>query len=218
MTCEEFALAALDLDSGADTPLLRGAREHIRICAHCAALQAQWQALRGDLRLLAEENSGEQAPGRVEMRLRQEFRTKHKTMKTRRTAVATTWALAAAAVLLVAVTWIGWRHERMSAANQGGLTAPHQAGTPSSTVPADLGQVVVASTDSSSDSDFTLLPGSMPSPTEDATVVRVGMQRAELSALGLTVNEEHAGDWIQVDVLIGDDGIPQAVRLPESSN
>jgi hypothetical protein len=31
------------------------------------------------------------------------------------------------------------------------------------------------------------------------------------------VNEEHAGDWIQVDLLVGDDGLPQAVRLPQTS-
>jgi hypothetical protein len=66
--------------------------------------------------------------------------------------------------------------------------------------------------------DFTLLPGSVPSATEDATVVRVEMQRAALGALGLPVNEERAGDWIQVDLLIGDDGLPQAVRLPQTTN
>jgi hypothetical protein len=43
------------------------------------------------------------------------------------------------------------------------------------------------------------------------------MQRAALQALGLTVNEEQAGDWIQVDLLVGDDGLPQAVRLPQTA-
>jgi hypothetical protein len=65
--------------------------------------------------------------------------------------------------------------------------------------------------------DFTLLPDSIPSAPEDATVVRVQMQRGALSALGLTVNEEHAADLIQVDLLVGDDGVPQAIRLPQTS-
>jgi hypothetical protein len=69
---------------------------------------------------------------------------------------------------------------------------------------------------SSNSGDFTLLPGSLPPTPEDATVVRVQMQRAALGALGLTVNEERASDWIQVDLLIGDDGLPQAVRLPQT--
>jgi hypothetical protein len=33
--------------------------------------------------------------------------------------------------------------------------------------------------------------------------------------LGLPVNEEHADDWIQVDLLVASDGSPQAVRFPE---
>jgi hypothetical protein len=53
---------------------------------------------------------------------------------------------------------------------------------------------------------------------EDAAVVRVQLQRGALGALGLTVNEERATDWIQVDLLIGDDGQPQAVRFPQSTN
>jgi hypothetical protein len=42
------------------------------------------------------------------------------------------------------------------------------------------------------------------------------MQRGALSALGLPVNEERGGDWIQVDLLVGQDGQPKAVRLPQS--
>ena len=60
---------------------------------------------------------------------------------------------------------------------------------------------------------FTLLPGSWPDETEDAAVVRVRMQRGALGALGLPVNQELAGEWIQVDLLVGNDGFPQAVRL-----
>jgi hypothetical protein len=39
------------------------------------------------------------------------------------------------------------------------------------------------------------------------------MQRGALGALGLPVNEDLANDWIQVDLLVGDDGSPRAVRL-----
>ena len=63
--------------------------------------------------------------------------------------------------------------------------------------------------------DFTLLPGSLPQDVDDSAIVRVGMQRGALSALGLPVNEERVSDWIQVDLLVGEDGLPKAVRLPE---
>jgi hypothetical protein len=225
MTCEEFATAGLDLDSaGEDGLLQRAAREHLRECPHCAALHENWLALREDLHTLGVETAEAQTPSRVEMRLRQEFHTKHKTVKTQRGAVIAGWSLAAAAALFCVLTFVNWRlHRGTGVAQTGGNAAQgldsqkNSGPSPESTAPvgSDLGEVLVASNDSG---DFTLLPGSMPPAPEDATVVRVQMQRAALGALGLTVNEERAGDWIQVDLLVGDDGLPQAVRLPESSN
>ena len=216
MTCEEFAMAALDLDSAADSPLEQAAREHMRSCSHCAALQENWETLRSDLRVLGHLTSGVETPARVEMRLLQELRTKHKTIRARRAAVAATWALAAAAALVVAVSWVRWRQDQNHPTTiVATATSFAQRPLAASTTGAELGQTLVATNDSS---DFTLLPGVMPSPNEDATVVRVQMQRAALGALGLTVNEEHAADWIQVDLLVGDDGLPQAVRLPENGN
>jgi len=224
MTCEEFAAVGLDLDpSGADEALQQAARDHLRECPQCAALQANWLALRVDLRALGTETAEANAPARVEMRLRQEFRTIHKTVKRQRMAFVAGWSLAAAAVLLCAFAWINWRHQRgpvvahkQSTAVQSAASQRNFGPTVPITTPAgaELGDVLVAS---SSSGDFTLLPGSLPPAPEDATVVRVQMQRAALGALGLTVNEEHAGDWIQVDLLIGDDGLPQAVRLPPAS-
>ena len=88
MTCDEFQLAALDLDTpGPKGPLQQAAREHLRECANCAALHSNWQELRGELGALGSEDMDLQTPSRVEMRLRQEFRTKHKTLKARRNAV-----------------------------------------------------------------------------------------------------------------------------------
>jgi len=58
-----------------------------------------------------------------------------------------------------------------------------------------------------------LLPGSLPQEVDDSAIVRVGMQRGALSALGLPVDEERVSDWIQVDLLVGQDGLPKAVRL-----
>lgn len=134
------------------------------------------------------------------------------------------WSLAAAAALLCAFAWVNWRHQTSAVvAHQQGAAAQTAASYGNSgpltqgittAAGAELGDVLVAS---SSSGDFTLLPGSLPPAPEDATVVRVQMQRAALGALGLTVNEEHAGDWIQVDLLVGDDGLPQAVRLPPAS-
>lgn len=224
MTCEEFATAGLDLGSaGVDTQLQKAAREHLRECPHCAVLHENWLALREDLRVLGAETLDAGAPSRVEMRLRQEFRTKHKTVKRQRAPVILGWSLAAVAALIFTITWVNWRVHRggnvastpsntvHTAALQ---TNPASASQGSVTPGSAFGDVLLASNSSGT---FTLLPDSMPPAPEDATVVHVQMQRAALGALGLTVNEEHAGDWIQVDLLVGDDGLPQAVRLPQTA-
>lgn len=225
MTCEEFAMAGLDLAAaGEDSPMQREAREHLRNCPHCGALQENWQTLREDLRELGAESRQYGTPARVELRLRQEFRTIHKTLHSRRIALVASWSLAAAAVLLAAITWFNWSQEKVrNVARQSGNTehavAPHPNTLPAPERVApggpELGEVLQATNGSD---DFTLLPGSIPPSLEDVTVVRVQMQRGALGALGLTVNEERAADWIQVDLLVGDDGLPQAVRLPQTTN
>jgi anti-sigma factor RsiW len=225
MTCEEFQMADLDGALTAEEgPLQRAARQHLLECPHCAALQDNWQALRTDLHALGAETREAEAPSRVELRLRQEFRTKHKTLKRRRVALVAAWALAGAAVVVSAITWFNWRLQQGQMANtqqtrggQSTIAAANPTGTAQHVNPAgpELGEVLMASNDSS---EFTLLPGTMPGSLDDATVVHVQMQRGALGALGLTVNEEHASDWIQLDLLVGDDGQPQAVRLPATSD
>ena len=224
MTCEEFSTAALDLGlATGDSDLQRAAREHLRECPHCAALHENWLALHEDLRMLAAETAGAEASPRVKMRLLQEFRTKHGTVKRRRTALILGWSLAAAAVVVLAVAWASWYSHRapnMAGIRPNPLQAPisksngNSPSQGSGSVQPDSNDLVIAS---NGYGDFTMLPDSIPPVPEDATVVRVEMQRAALGTLGLTVNEEHASDLIQVDLLVGDDGVPQAIRLPQTS-
>jgi len=221
MTCEEFAMACPEVRSASDDNTLRQAvLAHARQCPRCAALQSNLQTLQDDLRYLGLETKDADAPPRVQMRVMQEFRTKHKTMKARRIAWIGSWGLATAALVAAAASWISWRHDHNLIGRPGtgsaevAQSATNQAPAGQSTEGLVLGDTFVAS---NSSGDFTLLPGSTPSPMEDATVVRVQMQRGALGALGFTVNEEHAADLIQVDLLVGDDGLPQAVRLPEAT-
>lgn len=222
MKCEEFEAIGLDAerDSSLSEAERTAAREHAATCSHCAALQDSWEAAGIELRALAEDTSMVQAPARVEMRLRQEFRTQHVTLRVRRTGVLAAWALATAAVLIGAVSWVNWRRTSSNVA------ADHSIASPSVANSAANSTNVAASQQSDSPdsetlmadnelSDFTLLPGTSPVDTLDAAILRVRMQRSSLGALGLPVNEESAGEWIQVDLLVGNDGLPQAVRLPQ---
>src|SRR5271154_1962404 len=116
MNCEEFASVGLgaEHDGEISSSLRTAAREHLDSCAHCAALAESGDAARARLQLLADETNTHGAPARVEMRLRQEFRTRHRTMKTRRAAIVASWGLATAALLVGAVSLVNWREHHVA--------------------------------------------------------------------------------------------------------
>lgn len=213
MTCDEFEAIGWDAQSNASlTDVQRAAAAaHAVSCTRCAALGDSWEATRLELRSLAQVTTTAEAPARVEMRLRQQFRAQYHTPKARRTAVVTAWVLAATAVLVGAASWVNWRtnQNRSSAlAPDRGVARDSSAGQSFRADP----QIFMADSELS---DFTLLPGILPADTDDAAILRVRMQRGALGALGLPVNEDRANEWIQVDLLVGNDGLPEAVRLRE---
>jgi anti-sigma factor RsiW len=231
MKCEEFEAIGLNAEQDGTLSVLEraAAREHASSCSRCAALQDSWQAASAELRFFGDVTQVAQTPPRVEMRLRQEFRTQHRTLKMRRTAVIGAWVLATAALLVGAVSWSNWRNSLGSGSSKHSVTV-RDANTVAAAEPGSQNAAsgTADSTDSAafetlvaenSTDGFTQLPGSnLGSGTEDAAIVRVRMQRGSLGALGLPVNEERAAEWIQVDLLLGNDGQPQAVRLPETQS
>jgi len=213
MNCEEVFITGLDRDLEADGVEFAAAFEHLRNCPACAALYESSLALRADLRELGQLTSEARTPSRVEMRLRQEFRTRHTTAKSRGRVVVASWLLAAAAVILVATSLVFWQRGGRTDVARQHPSSP--VASPSVATGPELGGTLIAENDGD---EFALIPGAIPGMLDDTTVVRVQMERGSLGALGLSVNEEHANDIVQVDLLLGADGQPQAYRLPQSSN
>jgi len=212
MTCDEFEAMGWDEQSIAFlTDAQRAAVvEHALLCTRCATLLNSWEAARLELRSLAQLTTTAEAPARLEMRLRQQFRTQYRTPKVRRRAALTAWTLAAAAVLVGAVSWVNWQ------TRQNGNAGDRQETRVLHPSPTGGSQAEPQSLMADSElSNFTLLPGVLPADTDDAAILRVRMQRGALGALGLPVNEDRANEWIQVDLLVGNDGLPEAVRLRE---
>ena len=229
MNCEEFEAIGLGLEcesriaTGADAAERAAALEHANSCPRCAALQESWQEARLGLQAWRDTTRRVETPARIEMRLRQEFRTKHHTLKLRRRAMFAAWTLATAAGMLTFVSWWNWHLAQNGPRQEAGLvgtgtssarTSGEQGGV-NETVPADTNDQGVLLADNEG---FTLLPGSLPQETQDAAIFRVRLQREALAELGLPVNLERASDWIQVDLLVGEDGQPRAVRLPAQSS
>jgi len=213
MKCEDFE--RVGWDAGRDASLTAeeraAAAEHAARCPQCAALEDSWRIAKSELRALAGATEAAEAPSRVEMRLRLEFRSRHRSMKVRRTALVLSWTLAAAAVVAVAVTWVNWHRSINGRETAIAKSEPAPAIVNSQDAGGAAASTLVADSNSG---DFTPLPGSMLSDADAASIVRVRMQRSSLGALGLPVAEDRAGDWIQVDLLVTDDGLPQAVRVP----
>ena len=234
MNCEQFETVGLDIDresaNGISAIEHAAAIDHVNTCARCAALQESWRDAQIELRALREATSEGGTPLRVEMRLRQEFFARSRAQKARRFAVASAWVLASAAMLLIGMNWWNWHLANESnsvlgvttqaktgtnASESSNSAAPNPAVTPIDNFPTEPANesTLVAANDAE---DFTLLPGSMAQEIGDGSVVRVRMQRGALGDLGLPVNEQRANEWIQVDLLVGQDGQPQAVRLPQT--
>jgi hypothetical protein len=221
MKCEEFEAIGLERSgvrvSEMDAALRDAAADHAARCANCAALQQSWQEARIALQALRDATRDAETPRRVEMRLQHEFAVRHRAMKRRAMAIFAAWTLATAAVLFAAVTWRNWK---LTQTHGNSISAENNIKT--NTVSPSVTSAPLSDTSEEPTliadnqvGDFTLLPGSLPQETDDSAIVRVGMQRGALSALGLQVNEERANDWIQVDLLVGEDGLPKAVRLPQ---
>jgi hypothetical protein len=229
MKCEEFEAIGLGLEregsvslNGEGAAERAAAIEHANTCARCAALQESWQEAQAELLALRLATQDASTPLRVEMRLRQEFRTRHRTVKVRATAVVAAWALAGAALVLGAVSVWNWKiaqHDTTQgisglAKNAGPANVAAEAGKATNVIGSNPANENSLMADNSA-GEFTLLPGSLPQETDGAAIMRVRLQRGALGALGLPVNQERAGEWIQVDLLVGEDGQPQAVRLAQ---
>ncbi|HJZ63653.1 MAG TPA: hypothetical protein VKD70_04990 [Candidatus Acidoferrum sp.] len=177
----------------------------------CAALVDSWESARAELVMFAEATETTQAPARVQMRLLQELRAQKRPHELyRRTGMIASWGLAAAALIVVGITWMNWR----KGAEHPLVVKNSRALTASKSTSAEQAALV---TDEDSGS-FTPLPGALPIANEDDSIYQVRMQRASLSALGLPVSGESAADWVNVDLLVSDDGTPQGVRLHQDAS
>jgi hypothetical protein len=151
----------------------------------------------------------------VENRLLQQFRLRHQPRLERRKIRFASWALAAAAVLVCTLSvwsWHNWRQGPVKTKDASTAQAEPTQDGGSGIAAAELANLLVASNE---DGEFTQLSGALSQEVDDSAIVRVRMARSSLAALGLPVNEEHADEWIQVDLLVASDGSPQAVRFPE---
>jgi hypothetical protein len=232
--CVEFGELLPDLDR----PGTRGhdlseeILAHAEICAPCSALMMEAESLNFGLRRLAETTEGMVAPARVEAALLNEFR-RTKSLGSARRFRRDLAALAIAATVLLAVGMGIYRHPLKV---KGGTDSPAiaQNATPGATSSTSTTAVAEGNTNTvlpSNDASvteteeseyatsFVPLPfADDPSETQGGAVVRVDLPRASLVSMGVPVAGLNANGHVVADLMLSEDGTPQAIRLISQSN
>ena len=223
MTCAEFDTIVHDVarPGALDQPSAVIAKFHAQTCERCAAHLAQARALANALEAVAQHSADLGAPAHLEPALVSAFREHRRSLerkqhRQRRTRLRwLEWsALAVAAALLLAIGAWNFSRPRINGTDANPNVVVKSPVNSSASDAAQQAALVETATAGDSNSDFVPLPyGESFSSDDSGLVVRVSLTRSALGSLGYPVDEVHAGDLVQADLLVGEDGFPRAVRL-----
>jgi predicted anti-sigma-YlaC factor YlaD len=236
MDCMQFreVLHELDRPGAEGDALCERALAHAESCSDCAAQLTEMESLSFSLRQLAEESAEVQAPARLETLLLQEFRREKSATASR----GVRWQLAAFGIAAAVLLALGLSLHRQHLVTPAGVNSGQGATQTAAQVPGSSAatETSVASLDSNTpagansaqvavadDTEYATaympLPYAYdPSELEGAAVVRVVLPRAALVSYGLPVEGMGVRDQVTADMVISQDGTPQAIRLVAQSN
>jgi hypothetical protein len=234
MDCAQFqeVLHELNRPGTEGATLCDRALAHAELCGDCAVLLTEVESLDFALREAAAESAELQAPPRLETLLLQEFRREKSATASR----GVRWQLAAfgmaAAVLLALGITLHRQHSvtpggmnamqnsaqvsDSSAATKTGATAPDSDAPASVSHPQSIANSaqVARAHDTEYTTAYMPLPYAYdPSELEGGAVVRVVLPRAALVSYGLPVEGMGVADHVTADMVVSQDGTPQAIRL-----
>jgi hypothetical protein len=244
MDCLQFAEALHELDRpGTPGAAVReGALAHAELCSDCGALVTEAESLDFALGQVAQQASELQTPPRIEAALLREFRREKSLAASRRLR----FELAVVGIAAAVILGLGLMFHRPQPTAPGktpsvsaSTVAPASSRLgsrerPASTVPANHPTIeprvtrshAPAEKTAASDSGATEyatayvpLPYAYdPSDFEGGAVVRVVLPRAALISYGLPVEAMGVSDQVTADMVVSEDGTPQAIRLVAQSN
>lgn len=239
MNCEEFSEIVFDLakDEELDEATKQRAFVHADVCPHCDGELEKARELASALSALAASTAAAAAPRQVEDILLGEFR-KQRSVVAMPMRAATRWAIggavALAAALILSVVILHReisRRSNLSVSPSGNAIArkndsnsnapPPRLPAASNSAPIDATPVNAAGVDASvqdSDNEYATDYISLPSAdgavfAEDETIVRVSMPPSALASFGLPVSTDGRDSAVLADFVLGEDGMPRAVRL-----
>lgn len=208
MKCVEFEEIVHDLDRpGTHGLALRErALAHAESCAHCAQLLTETESLDQALHAIATAEGEQEAPAWVESALLREFQIM-KVGAAKSSPGRHVVALGIAAAVLLAA---GLSLDRFAPGAKGPVAGLNDQ--PDVSVAATTNQNAQSGVESPS--GFIALPyADDPDGSEGGTVVRVELSGPALASLGMPVSLASSSSSIPADLLVSDDGTPQAIRL-----
>lgn len=227
MNCSQFEAALDDLDrAGMPAMMLReAALEHAETCGRCAQRMNDTEALDFAFHQIAAHDGNLVAPPRVEAALLHEFRAQ----RAAQSRAKGNWRMAALATAAAVLLVLGFSLRHLSLHGSGGnlfghegqpalnANAQDQGGEAGSANTTEIAENV--STDSQDATGFVSLPyATDPGTLQDGTVVRVELTRAALASMGMPVADAGSLDRIPADIILSEDGAPQAIRFVSSTN
>jgi len=215
MDCLQFEEVLHDLDR----PGTRGlalrevALVHAESCSRCAQLMTDAESLDFSLQTIALREAHLEAPPRIEAHLLKEFRL-HNAAASRRRMQGRLAALGIAAAILLALG-VSLRHGSVFHGKSTPETSTNGAATLVSPVEVADNRLP----ESADETAFVSLPyAADPATLEDGAVVRVVLSRSALASLGLPVADVGATEQVPADIVLSEDGAPQAIRLVAQAN
>ena len=206
---------------GAVSTEIGSALEHAATCASCAERLAEERAVSAGLRRLAlAESAGGPSTG-CEATLMAAYRMERgREVHTRRWIFAVSGAMAASLVVLLGAALVltsesGWLVRSMSE-RLGPLSAGNHVAQPATTATNTAGEVAgeTAAGQQEEVTNFVpYYPGADVNALDGGALVRVRVPTSELSAFGLPVGQASEDQWVSADLLVGEDGSPQAIRF-----
>lgn len=217
LDCARFeeALPELDRVGTPGVALREAALAHAESCGRCARLLTESESLDFALHSLAAQHALRSAPPRVEAALLNRFRLQ-KGLAARRRMQWQLSLLGAAAVMLLVLGLSFHQRGRFPTRNGAGTASSAQQPSVGSSASANQSSAEAASDD---DLDaFIPLPYADDPDADGGTVVRVVLSRSALASLGLPDAALQASDQIPADLIVSQDGTPQAIRLVAQEN
>jgi hypothetical protein len=227
MDCDLFRVVVDELVRGelGDADLKEFALDHARECPDCGIRLSESQEISAGLRALSAADATEQAPSRVEAAL---LGCLCEQRRVRRTRQREKWLAAAAAVIIAAGGGV-WFHQYLlpvrhnppvsveSTTPKIGKSAELRPPGPPR-VSSRLNAVATKVAPSTQDSGFILLPYGQDAPSlGEAEIVRVAVTPAALASMGVPVPDPSADTYLKADLIVGEDGVPRAIRLGSDS-